>query len=288
MDLTSALVQGVLIGGLYAITGLGLTLVFGVLRMVNLAHGEMVLLGSYLAFVVCDATGLDPLLALPVVALGGGLGGWALHRFLLARIGEFGPDQLLVATFGISLLLQAAFAQKYGYDPRSLPAPYADAGMTILGVRVQAAYVVVLGVAVVVTCASWWALERTRWGAMVRASGKDPVVAGAVGIDVRRVQALVFGVATAIAAIGGVMVGLVASFTPVSGPAYLVFGFAVVVLGGIGSISGTFVAAMAIGVLQTLSTQAFGGGYRDFIVYAAFLLVLALRPQGLARGVVRA
>ena len=288
MDPLSALVQGVLIGGLYAVTGLGLTLVFGVLRMVNLAHGEMVLLGAYLSFVVCDLTGLDPLLTLPVVALGGGVGGWALHRFLLARIGEFGPDQLLVATFGIALLLQAVFAQRYGYDPRSLPASYSDAGMTILGVRVQAVYVVVLAVSVVVTAAVWWALERTRWGAMVRASGKDPVVAGAVGIDVRRVQAVVFGIATALAAVGGVMVGLVASFTPVSGPSYLVFGFAVVVLGGIGSVSGTFVAAMAIGIVQTVSTQVFGGGYRDFIIYAAFLLVLALRPQGLSRKAVAA
>ncbi|MFT4288503.1 branched-chain amino acid ABC transporter permease [Nocardioides sp.] len=288
MHLWDALIQGLLIGGRYTVTGLGLMLIFGVLRLVNLAHGEFVLIGGYLAYVVCGHTSLDPLLALPVVALLAAAGGWALHRGLLSRLTASGPDAPVVATFGIALLLQAAFSGLAGNDAKTLPASYADSGMSLLGVRVQTAYVIVFAVGAVCTAAVWWAIHHTRWGMAVRASGRDPVVVGAVGIDVRALHATVFALATGLAAIGGVMVGISSSFNPSAGASYLVFGFAVVVLGGLGNVSGMFFAALGVGVLQAMATEVIGGEYRDLLVYLLLLLLLAFRPQGLMGKVVRA
>jgi len=187
----------------------------------------------------------------------------------------------MVATFAIALILQAAFSALAGNDPLSLTAPYSDSGVDVLGVRVQQVYVIVLIVALVCTAATWYALHRTRWGMAVRASGRDPVVAGAVGVDVRSLHATVFAVAAALAAVGGVLFGVATSFNPAAGAGYLVFGFAVVVLGGVGSVGGLLLASLSIGVLQALATETIGGSWRDLVVYAALLAMMALRPQGL-------
>ncbi|MEO7844411.1 MAG: branched-chain amino acid ABC transporter permease [Nocardioides sp.] len=281
MDVLTALIQGILTGGLYTATALGLTLIFGVLRIVNLAHGEFVIAGGFLSLAITNAVGLDPLLTLPVVMAAGAAVGWALHRGLLGPLTRKGPTQPLVATFGLALLIQAAVANAYGYNAQSLNAPYGDSGLDLLGVRVQTAYVIALGVAVVLTAITWYLVQRTRWGAAVRAAGRQPDVAALVGIDVRRLHATVFALACALAVAGGVLVGVSASFTPTSGAAYLVFGFTVVVLGGIGNVPGTLLAAMTLGVIQSLTSLWLGGEYRDLAVYALFLALLAVRPQGL-------
>lgn len=281
MDVLTALIQGVLIGGLYTATALGLTLIFGVLRIVNLAHGEFVVAGGFISLAITDAVGLDPLLSLPFVMAVGAAVGWALHRGLLGPLTRKGPTQPLVATFGLALLIQAAFAQAYGYNAQSLDAPYADSGLNLLGLRVQTAYVIALAIAALLTAVTWFLIERTRWGAAVRAAGRQPEVAALVGIDVRRLHATVFALACALAVAAGVLVGVSASFTPTSGAAYLVFGFTVVVLGGIGNVPGTLLAAMTLGVIQSLTSLWLGGEYRDLTVFVLFLALLALRPQGL-------
>lgn len=281
MDVVNALIQGILIGGIYTATALGLTLIFGVLRIVNLAHGEFVIAGGFLSLALTNALGIDPLITLPVVVAIGAAAGWLLHRGLLGPLAGQGATQPLVATFGLALLLQALFAQVFSYDAQSIPAPYADAGVSLLGVRVQAAYLISLALAVTLTGATYFLVQRTRWGAAVRAAGRQPDVAALVGIDVRRVHATVFALATGLALAGGVMVGVSTSFTPTSGAAYLVFGFTVVVLGGIGNIPGTLLAALTLGVVQSLTTLWFGGEYRDLVVYVLFLALLTARPQGL-------
>lgn len=281
MEVLNALVQGILIGGLYTATGLGLTLIFGVLRIVNLAHGEFVIAGGFLSFALTDAFGIDPLITLPVVIAVGAAFGWLLYRGLLGPLARKGAVQPLVATFGLALLLQALFAQVFSYDAKSIPASYGDAGVDLLGVRVQAAYLISLALAVVLTAATYFLIQRTRWGAAVRAAARQPDVAALVGIDVRRVHATVFALATGLAVAGGVMVGVSTSFTPTSGAAYLVFGFTVVVLGGIGNIPGTLMAALTLGIVQSLMALWLGGEYRDLVVYVLFLVLLTARPQGL-------
>ena len=256
------LAAGILAGGLYALIGLGISLVFGVLGLMNLAHGELVIGGAYLASLLVVGAGWDPLLT------------------PLLRGDKSAP---LVGTFGLSLLAQALFQGVFGTHPKSLPASYATSGVSILGVRIQTIYLIAFGLTTVLCAATHLILTRTRAGSAVRAASADPATAAVLGINVPQVYALTFAGAAALAAAGGVLTGVAQSFTPTSGLPLLLTGMAVMALAGIGSVGGVFLAGIALGLLQSVSVQLFGGGMRDVVVYLAFFLVLAVRPQGLFR-----
>lgn len=280
------LVAGVLAGGLYALVALGLSLGIGVLRLVNIAHGEVIVGGAYAAYAVIERTGWDPLVAMPIAMLAMAAVAYPIQRFLLHDMVMNGPQAALVATFGLAFLGQAFFLGVFEADPRVLPASYAASGADVLGVRVQLSYVVTFVVASLVTVATHLVLSHTRAGAAVRAAAADPHTAEVLGIDVRQVYALTFAATAAIAAAGGVMAGVTQSFGPSSGIGLLLSGFAVVALAGIGRVGPTFVGGLLIGVLQSVAVSWFGGGYREVVVYLAFFLALAIRPTGLlSRGV---
>ncbi len=277
----SDLVSGVLLGGFYALIALGLSLVFGVLKMVNLAHGELVIGGGYLAVVLADHAGLNPLASLPIVVVVVALIGYALQRVLLNPLLVRGANGPLVATFGLGLLAQALFIRGFSSDPRSVRSSLATAGFEVGGVNVRTAYAVGFVVAALVCTAVHLVMTRTRAGATVRAAAADPATAQLMGINVRNVYAVTFALATAISAMGGVLVAATFSISPTSGAEYLLIGFAVVVLGGVGNIAGTFVGAVVIGVAQTAGGAYLGGGYRTLTIYLLLLVVLVARPQGL-------
>ncbi len=282
----SDLVSGLLLGGFYALIALGLSLVFGVLRMVNLAHGELVIGGGYLAVALADAAGLSPLVSLPLVVVVVAAIAYAVQRLLLNPLLVAGANGPLVATFGLGLLAQALFIQAFTSDPRSVRSSLATAGFELGGIRVRTAYGVGFVVAAVVCGLVHLVLTRTRAGATVRAAAADPATAELMGINVRNVYAVTFAVATAVSAIGGVLVAATFSITPTSGAEYLLIGFAVVVLGGVGNVAGTFIGSLVIGVAQTAGGAYLGGGYRALTVYLLLLVVLVVRPQGLfARSV---
>ncbi|QFQ94947.1 branched-chain amino acid ABC transporter permease [Streptomyces phaeolivaceus] len=277
------LAAGILAGGLYALIGLGISLVFGVLGLMNLAHGELVIGGAYLASLLVVDAGWDPLAALPLAMATMALIAYPLQRYLLTPLLRGSKSAPLVATFGLSLLAQALFQAAFGTHPKALPAAYADTGLSVLGVRVQTVYVIAFGLTVLLCAATHLVLTRTRAGSAVRAASADPDTAAVLGIDVNRVYAVTFAGAAALAAAGGVLTGVAQSFTPSSGLPLLLTGFAVMALAGIGSVGGVLAAGVALGVLQSVSVGLFGGGWRDVVVYLAFFLVLAVRPQGLFR-----
>jgi branched-chain amino acid transport system permease protein len=277
----NTIADGLLTGGFYALIALGLSLVFGVLRLVNLAHGEFVVGGAYLASILSARLGMDPLLTLPAVALAAAGVGFLLQRHLLTGLLLRGAEGPLVATFGLSIVAQAVFAAAFSYNPVSLRAPYAAAGVQLLGIRVRDMSLIAATAAVVLCAGSYLLLTRTRVGAALRAAAADPQTASLMGLNVRRVYALLFAAGAAVAAVGGVLVGLTFSVTPTTGPQYLVVAITVVVLGGIGNVWGTLLGGILIGLVQALGTQAFGGGYGVLAVYVVFLLVLTIRPAGL-------
>lgn len=277
----NAVVNGLLIGGFYAVVAMGLSLVFGVLRLINLAHGEIVVGGAYLAYVLGSAAGLDPFVSLPMVLVVVAALAYLLQRYLLTGLLVKRPEGAMVATFGLSLLAQGLFAQVFTSQPKSLSSPLSTSGFTVLGVQVRTIYVVAFAVGAALCLAVHLTLTRTRLGAMVRASAADPATAGLMGIDTGRVYAATFAVGAAIAALGGVLVGVTFSVTPTTGTQYLLVGIAVVVLGGVGNVLGTFLGATFLGLVQSLAAAQFGGGYRDLTVYLLFFLVLAVRPRGL-------
>lgn len=280
---TDVLAAGILAGGLYALIGLGVSLVFGVLKLMNLAHGELVVGGAYLASLLVTGAGWDPMAALPVAMAAAALVAYPLQRFLLTPLLRGGKSAPLVATFGLSLLGQALFQAVFGIHPKTLPAAYADSGIALLGVRVQTIYVIGFALTIALCALTHLVLTRTRAGSAVRAASADPVTASVLGINVSRVYAMTFAAAAALAAAGGVVTGVAQSFTPTSGLPLLLTGFAVMALAGIGSVGGVLLAGVALGVLQSLAVGLFGGGWRDVVVYLVFFLVLAVRPQGLLR-----
>lgn len=271
--------SGVTSGALYAVVAIGLSLVFGVMNLVNVAHGDLVVVGGYLAAVAVTVTGMDPLLSLVIVVpLAFGLG-WALQLGVLGALLRRGLEPPLVATFGLSLAIGGVLTLVFGSDPRSLPAPYALWGVPVAGTVVRFSEILVLGVAVVLVLGTHVVLTRTQAGAALRASAGDPGTAGTMGIDVRRVHAATVGTAASFAAVAGVLVGVSYSITPTSGAALLVTAFAVVVLGGTGGVLGTLVAGVALGLVQSTGGALLGGQYRDVIIYVAFVVLLVLRPS---------
>jgi branched-chain amino acid transport system permease protein len=282
-NLISALLSGLLLGGLLAVTALGLSLVFGVMRLVNLWHGEMIVLGAYLALELTRHAGLDPLLTILIVAPV--LFGLAapVHRFLLEPLMAKGPEPALITTFALSVIAQNLYILIWSGDTQALQASYATSSLGLGGVRVPGMYLICFAIAAAGFCGVWVMLHRTGLGREIRAASQDAEAAAALGVNVRRIHVLVYSLAGACAAVGGVLVGLTFDFTPTTGITYLLTGFAVVVLGGLGSVPGTFFGALIIGVVESVGAAFFGDGYRDFIGFMAFLVVLSLRPQGLFR-----
>ncbi len=276
-----AVVNGLLLGGLYALIALGLSVVFGVLRLINLAHGEVLVGGAYLTYLATEHLGLGPFTALPLVVVVVALLAYALQRFLLTGLLVRGAEGALVATFGISLLAQGLFSQGFTSNPKSLDSPLSTSGFTVAGIQVRTVYLVAFVAAAVLCLSVHLVLTRTRAGTRVRAAAADPSTAGLMGIDIRRVYAITFAAGAAITTIGGVLLGVTFSFTPTGGTQYLLIGIAVVVLGGVGNVLGTFAGALLLGLVQSLAAAQFGGGYRDLSVYLLFFIVLAVRPQGL-------
>jgi len=277
----NAVINGLLLGGLYALVALGLSVVFGVLRLINLAHGEILVGGAYLAYLGTEHLGLSTFAALPIVVVVVAGLAYLVQRYLVTGLLLRGADGALVATFGISLLLQGLFTAGFKSDPKSLHSALATSGFTVFGAQTRTSYLVAFVTGAVLCVAAHLLLTRTRSGTRIRAAAADPATAGLMGIDIRRVFAVTFAVGAAVTALAGVLLGVTFSFTPITGTQYLVVGIAVVVLGGVGNVLGTFGGALLLGLVQSLAAAQFGGGYRDLSVYLLFFVVLAIRPQGL-------
>lgn len=285
--LLQAVSSGVLLGGLYALSALGLSLVLGVMRLVNLVHGELVVLGSYLGYVALTAFGIDPLLALPLVFVLVAVVGYPVHRVLLEPVTKWGEEAPLLTTFALSIIVQNLFIRVFTGDTRALDRPYTRTAFTVLGITFPTIYLVGFAVSLVVTAAVYLLMTRTGFGRRLRASAEDPVAAAIVGVSVARVHGLTYALGAGLAAMGGILIALCFSFTPTSGTEYLLVWFTIVVLGGLGSVFGTFAGGVTLGVIQSIGAVTLGDGYRTFVGLVLFLVLLAVRPQGLFQRRVR-
>lgn len=281
--IASSLASGVLLGGMLGLIALGLSVTLGVMRLVNLAHGEMLVCGAYLSGFFIQALGLDPLLGLPLVGLAAAVLAWPLQRVLIAPLAGQGMEAPMMTMFGVSVIAQNLLLLGFSADSRTLDAPYAARPVTLGPVTVSEIYLIGFAVSVALVVAVHLLVTRTAFGRDLRASSADPAAAAVLGVDVKRVHALTFALGAACAAMGGVLIGTAFSFTPGTGANYLLISFAVVVLGGVGHIFGTLVAGIAMGLLQSVGAVLLGDGYRDLVGLVLFLLVLALRPHGITR-----
>jgi len=276
MTTANAVLQGIFLGAFYAVLACGLSIMFGVMRIINLAHGDVAVLGAYIVFVVVDRTGVSAFIAfaaaLPVMIVLG----YVLQLTVLERSLKAGILTPLLATFGLSIVIQNLLLLAFSPDVRSLGASAGSVTTSSWrvagGLTVSTLGIVVVAVAVLVFGALQIFLSRTRAGWIMRATAEDADAAELVGIDSRGVYAWSTALAVAIAALGGLFLGIRSVFDPVSGPTQLIFAFEAVVIGGMGSLWGTLLGGIALGVAQTIGGEI----HPQFAVMAGHLLFLAV------------
>ncbi len=280
MELLNQVIQGVLLGGYYAILASGLSFLFGVMRIVNLAHGSLVVLAGYLLFSACKYLGVGVLTALLLVMPVMALLGWALNRLLLQRSLRGGMLVPILATFGLSIVLDNLLFQSFGADTRSL-APNIGAlsygSWPVFGdIYVSQIDVMGFATAVALLGALQLVLSYTAVGRAIRATAEDPDAVDMIGIDSRAVYSVAAAIAMLLVSVAALFLGMRASFAPYAGQSQLLFAFEAVVIGGSGSLWGTLVGGIVLGVAQSIGAQINPIGFL-IAGHAVFLLVLVLR-----------
>jgi branched-chain amino acid transport system permease protein len=284
MDIASLLVQllnGVQYGLLLFLIASGLTLIFGVMGIINLAHGSLFMLGAYAAFLVARASG-SLWLALPVGLAGGAVFGLMLERGLFRRFYTRDHLDQVLLTFALILLFEEARSLLVGNDFHSVPIPSVlDFSVPITSGFAYSAYrFAVIGVCLVLAATLFFWIERTRTGAIIRAAAENPEMVDVLGIDSRRIHATVFAVGTALAVVAGVLAAPLYSVYPGMGDGFLIISFVVVVIGGLGSVSGAFWSALVIGLVDTMG-KAYAPKAAGLAIYVLMAAVLLWRPSGL-------
>jgi branched-chain amino acid transport system permease protein len=281
VDWINVIVQGVLIGGLYAMFAAGLSLIFGIMRLVNIAHGDLIVLAAYLALVTAETLHIGPLAALVIVVPLMGLLGYALQRLVLNR--TLGDDLLppLLVTFGLSVIIQNGLLELFSADPQRLQAGAIEVASLPLasGISIGVFPLISFLVAVAMISGLQFVLYRTALGRAFRATADDPAVAQLMGLDNRHIFALAMALSLAVVAVAGVFLAVRANFDPTIGPARLIFGFESVIIGGLGSLWGTLAGGILLGVAQAIGGEI-DPGWQMLAGHLVFLLVLAIRPEG--------
>jgi len=281
IDLASPIIMGILLGGLYTLIALGLSMVFGVMKLINVAHGDLVIFSSYFAYTLLTYLGIDPVVSLVIGIPVLFVIGFLIQKFLMARAFRLSLEAPLIIAIGISLVLENTYQLVFSPMSRGLSSSYSMATFTLGEIYIPVVYVLSFGVGIVVMLALGVFLKRTYLGQAIVAASQDAAAAQLMGINTTRIFAFTFGIAAAIAAVAGVFLGLTFPFTPDSGIMFLIIAFGVVIMGGLGSILGTFVGAIILGLAQTLAAQYISASMQMFFLYIIVLVLLALRPRGL-------
>ncbi|MDE3736810.1 MULTISPECIES: branched-chain amino acid ABC transporter permease [Pseudomonas] len=281
MEWLNTLVQGVLLGGLYAMFAVGLSLMFGIMRLVNIAHGDFIVLASYLALVVVEALGLSPLASLVLVVPVMFVVGYGLQRQLLNR--TLGNDILppLLVTFGLSIILQNVLLEFFSADSQKLSQGDLEvASVAVGGLSLGVMPLMVFGSALLVIGGLQLLFYKTSLGRAFRATSDDQHTAQLMGIDNRHIFGLAMALAMAVVSIAGVFLAVRTSFDPSVGPARLLYGFEAVIIGGLGSLWGTLAGGVILGVAQAVGARI-DPGWQILAGHLVFLLILVFRPRGL-------
>jgi branched-chain amino acid transport system permease protein len=279
------LLLGLLIGGLYGLAAAGLGLVFGVMKVLNVAHGELIMLGGYATFWIVALLGLDPFaslaLVLPLALILGIVLYVALFGFVVRADEETRVKNSLLIGFGLALALHAMAVRLWTADERSVPTPWGGAVLSVGGLSLPVVRLVSLGIALALIGALHLLLTRWRWGKAVREAAEDWQAALLTGIDVRRAYVLAFALGTGLAGAAGTLVTISYSVSPSIGLEWSLKALIVIVLAGLGSTFGVFAGGLVLGVAEALSAFTFGGPYREVAGLVLFVVILVARPRGL-------
>jgi branched-chain amino acid transport system permease protein len=279
--LVQSILSGILVGGVYALVGVGLTIIFGVMRVINFAHGDLLMLGMYLTWLIFTHLGLDPYASLiitgPLLFLFGAL----LQKIFINRVLNALPQNQILLTIGLGLIMSNSMMLLFTSDYRILTTSYSSSSFSVLGISVSQPLLYSFLVTAAITGALFWFLQKTDMGQAIRATAQDRDAAQLMGIDVRRMSVIAFGLGTALAGTAGALLAPTYYIFPQVGGPFTLKAFVVVVLGGMGSVVGATLGGLLIGVTESVAAVYVASGLKELVVYVLFLLILLFRPAGL-------
>jgi len=285
-SVTQAIASGIVLGALYGLIALGLGLIMGIMKFLNIAHGTFIILGGYVSYWLFSLWGIDPYLSIPLVIIATFLAGLILYKLTLSpllKLPHIGKriDSSLLITFGVIYVLDNAMTLVWTSNVRSIITSYTGEALTIFGARLGINGLCGLGIAILAAVALYFILSRTYFGKHVRAATQDAEAASLCGINVQRTYLISSGIAVALAGVAGVVIVSSYSITPTSGLSWLLIGIVVMVLAGEGNINAILPAGIILGLIESASIFVVGAPYRQAVALVIFIIVLMFRPQGL-------
>ncbi len=281
VPLVQAIIDGLLIGGVYAVISIGLTLVYGVMGIVNFAHAEFLGLGMFTAWFSWSVLGLDPVLAAPLSFAVAFALGWMIESSLISRVLKAPQVTQIFLTVGLLIAMQNGFLLLFGSQFRSATTPTQTMSLTLGPLFFSVPYLVAFTMAMICGAALWWFMRASWYGRAMRATAQNPVAAQLVGINTALMYRTAFALGVGLTAFGGAVILPYTTVSPSVGGQYVVLMFTAVVLGGLGSVAGAVVGGLAVGVIQSVSSLIFPIQLQNLVLFVVFIAVLALRPEGL-------
>ena len=281
MQTIQSLLDGILMGGVYALAALGLSLIFGVLKITNFAHGAMMTIGMYTVYALCTGLGLNPYIALPIAIIFMFVLGFIIQRFLIKRIEQAPAHNQLLLTLGLAYIFENVILIIFSPNYKTISVSGFEKALHIGELTVAPAKLVAFCVVIVVTAAVYFLLYKTHIGKSIRAASQNDMGAKLMGIDVPNIRGIAFGIGVVCTGIAGGLLTPVMSFYPTLGESFQLKCFVIAVLGGMGNLWGALVSGLLIGVIESMSGYLLGGSWSDMIIYAVFILILFIRPTGL-------
>lgn len=276
------IINGILLGGLYAIIGIGMSLVFGIMGLTNLAHGDLMILATYLTMVITRSFGCPLLLSVIIAAVVMAVVGFVVQNFLVNKVLDKGSEPALLVMFGVSIFLSNLLLKIFGADNQSINNSFS--GKNIFSsdlVSIPSMYTFSFVVAVLLIVGLTFLMQKTNFGRSIRATSDDTMAAELMGVNTKLAYTAAMVIAMVVATIAGTLVGSSFVFYPSSGTQYLIIAFGVVVIGGMGSLVGTLVGGIVLGLAQLVGGYIFGTNFQMAIAYIVLLIILAIRPNGL-------
>lgn len=287
MEFVQALINGILLGGVYATFSVGFSLIFGVMGVVNIAHGDLIMIGAFGTYWLFELWRLDPFISLPLSFVGVFVFGYVLQRLMINRVVGAPPIMSYILTFGLHLMISNLALMWFKADPRSVKTAYAGANIEIAGLTVPIVKGVTFLLCLGIIFGLNYLLKRTQTGRAIQATAQDRETARLMGINVRRIFAVTFGLGAGITAVAGSLVANFDPIRPVMGLPYTIIAFCVVVLGGMGHIPGVLIGGLILGVVGSLTAFFLTSGWSIAITFFLLYLVLLIRPAGITgKGIV--
>jgi len=279
--LMQSIISGILVGGVYALIGIGLTIIFGVMRVINFAHGELMMVGMYMTYFLFTLAGIDPfvsiVITIPLMFVFGGI----LQKVFINRIIGTLPQNQILLTIGLGLIMSNSIMLAFTSDYKILTTSYSSSSVSIAGISVSEPLAISFLITVVITAFLYWFLMKTDTGQAIRATAQDREAAQLMGINVKRMSILAFGLGASLAGTAGALISPTYYIFPQVGSAFTLKAFVITVLGGMGSIVGATLGGIIIGVVESVGAVTISSDWKDVLVFAIFLLVLLVKPSGL-------